>query len=257
MDLGLKDKVAFVAGSSRGIGLAVARGFLAEGARAAITGRDPGSLEAARRELADPFGAERVLAFSGDMTDSAEIARALDGTIQTFGRLDAVVANLGSGTSKPGFDIDREHWEAVLNVNLMGSVLLAGQALERLVAAGGGTLTFMASIAGQEAIHAPVAYSSAKAALLMAMKGYARQVGDKGVRVNAVSPGNVFFPGGNWERLLAQRGDFFREYIRTEVAMQRFGKPEEIADAVVFIASERAAFMTGSVLVVDGGQLRS
>ncbi|MBF0341657.1 MAG: SDR family oxidoreductase [Magnetococcales bacterium] len=257
MDLGLTDKVAFIAGSSRGIGLAIAEGFLVEGARVVITGRHAESLQATQRNLEQRFGVARTLAISGDMTDASVLEAALEQTRQTFGGLHAVVANLGSGTSKAGFDIDRPHWEEVLNVNLLGSVLLAGAALRHLVAAGSGSLTFIASIAGHEVIKAPVAYSAAKAALLMAMKSYALQVGAKGVRVNAVSPGNVLFPGGGWEKKLAERAEFCHQYISDEVAMRRFGRPEEIADAVLYLASDRAGFITGAVLVVDGGQTRS
>lgn len=257
MDLGLKNKVAFVAGSSRGIGLAIASGFLAEVAKVVITGRHDAALDAARHTLEARFGQGRLLSVLGDMTDATVIEQALEETHQHFGGLHAVVANVGLGTSIPGFDIDREHWEKMINLNLLGSVLLAGKALGRLISGGGGSLTFMASIAGHEAIKAPVAYSAAKAGLMMAMKSYAMQVGSQGVRVNAVSPGNVLFPGGSWEAKLATRGEFFQAYIRDEVAMQRFGTPEEIADAVLYLASERASFVTGAVLVADGGQTRA
>jgi 3-oxoacyl-[acyl-carrier protein] reductase len=89
------------------------------------------------------------------------------------------------------------------------------------------------------------------------MKSLSRLVGPQGVRVNAVAPGNVLFPGGTWERRLAERREFFEQYIQSEVPLQRFGRPEEIADAVVFLASERASFITGACLVMDGGQTRS
>jgi 3-oxoacyl-[acyl-carrier protein] reductase len=89
------------------------------------------------------------------------------------------------------------------------------------------------------------------------MKSLSRLAGRDGVRINAVAPGNVLFPGGSWERKLAERREFFEQYVRTEVPLQRFGRAEEIADAVVFLASERASFVTGACLVVDGGQTRS
>lgn len=257
MDLSLRDKIAFVAGSSRGIGLAVARGFLREGAKVAISGRNPGPLDQARDLLAAEAGRDRVLAISGDMTRERDLDQALSLVETTFGGLDAVVANVGSGTARSGWDLSPDDWQAALDLNLVGSMTLARKAMFRLIARGGGSITFISSIAGIEAINAPIGYSAAKAAVLSAMKSLSRLAGSQGVRVNAVAPGNVLFPGGSWERKLKERRDFFEEYIRTEVPLQRFARPEEIADAVVFLASERASFITGACLVVDGGQTRS
>jgi len=139
----------------------------------------------------------------------------------------------------------------------LGSMALASTVLPHLIARGAGSLTFTSSIVGCEAINAPITYSATKAAVQGAMKSLSRLVGPQGVRVNAVAPGNVLFPGGSWERKLAERREFFEQYIQSEVPLQRFGRPEEIANAVVFLASERASFITGACLVVDGGQTRS
>ena len=113
------------------------------------------------------------------------------------------------------------------------------------------------SIAGCEALSAPLPYSAAKAALINVTKNLSRMVGSHGIRVNAVAPGNVLFPGGSWEKKLTENREFFEEYIRREVPLQRFGRAEEVADAVVYLASERASFMTGACVVLDGGQTRS
>lgn len=257
MDLGLQDMVTFIAGSSRGIGLAIARAFLREGARAVITGRNAESLEEARALLAAESEARRVLSIQGDMTNPKEIRHALDEALTTFGGIDAVVANVGSGTTRGGWELNLDDWQLALNINLLGSMVLASAALPHLIARGGGSITFTSSIAGCEAINASVTYSAAKAAVQSAMKSLSHLVGPYGVRVNAVAPGNVLFPGGTWERKLAERREFFEQYIQSEVPLQRFGRPEEIADAVVFLASERASFITGACLVVDGGQTRS
>jgi 3-oxoacyl-[acyl-carrier protein] reductase len=257
MELGLRDKVAFIAGSSRGIGLAIARAFLSEGARVGISGRSPGPLDQARDLLMVDAGRGRVVAISGDMTREADLDQALDRMETTMGGLDAVVANVGSGAARSGWDLSPDDWQAALTTNLLGSMTLASKAISRLIARGGGSITFISSIAGVEAINAPIGYSAAKAAVLSAMKSLARLAGPQGVRVNAVAPGNVLFPGGSWERKLMERRDFFEEYVRTEVPLQRFARPEEIADAVVFLASARASFITGACLVVDGGQTRS
>ena len=257
MDLGLHDRVAFIAGSSRGIGLAIARAFLREGAKVVITGRNVESLEEASTLLAGEGEPRRVLSICGDMTNSTDIRHALDETMSSFGGIDAIVANVGSGMARSGWDLSLEDWQAALNTNLLGGMALASAALPHLITRGGGSLTFISSIAGWEAINAPLTYSAAKAAVLSAMKSLSRLVGSQGVRVNAVAPGNVLFPGGNWESKLIERREFFEKYIQSEVPLQRFGKPEEIADAIVFLASERASFITGACLVVDGGQTRS
>lgn len=164
---------------------------------------------------------------------------------------------MGSGTARGGWDLNLDDWQSALKINLLGSMALANAVLPHLIARGHGSLTFISSIAGCEAINAPVTYSTAKAALQSAMKSLSHLVGPHGVRVNSVAPGNVLFPGGTWERKLAEKRKFFQQYIRSEVPLQRLGLPEEIADAVVFLASNRASFITGACLVVDGGQTRS
>lgn len=167
------------------------------------------------------------------------------------------MANVGSGTGRGGWELSPEDWQSALRVNLLGGMTLASAALPHLMSRGRGSLIFISSIAGCEAINAPVPYSAAKAAVQSAAKSLSRLMGPHGVRVNTVAPGNVLFPGGAWERKLAERREFFEESIRTEVPLRRFGTPDEIADAVVFLASERASFITGACLVVDGGQTRS
>jgi 3-oxoacyl-[acyl-carrier protein] reductase len=186
-----------------------------------------------------------------------DIERALDETVNAFDGIDSVVANLGSGTAKPGWELDDEDWSSVLDTNLRGSASLATLSMPYLLKRGSGSLTFISSIAGAESIGAPIPYGAAKAAIEMTMKSLSRLVGPQGIRVNAVSPGNVLFPGGSWERKLEDRREFFEEMVQREVPLQRFASPEEIADIVVFLASDRASFVTGSSLVVDGGQTRS
>lgn len=257
MDLKLQGKVAFIAGSSRGIGLAIARAFVREGAKVVITGRDVDSLEKAMALLVSEAGTERVVSIRADMTDPDGIQRAVKEALIAFEVIDAVVANVGSGVARGGWDLSLDDWRSVLDANLLGSMALASAILPHLTSQGTGSLTFVSSIAGRESIKAPVTYSAAKAAIQSAVKSFSRLVGSSGVRVNAVAPGNVFFTGGSWERRLAERREFYEQYIESEVALQRFGRPEEIADAVVFLASERASFITGACLVVDGGQTRS
>lgn len=257
MDLGLAGKVAFVSGSTRGIGLAIARAFLAEGAGVAITGRDGRSLRSAEAELSKVFPAAAIAAIEADMTDENDVRSALDKAEAQLGPCNSVVANVGSGTGPAGYELSAEQWASGLATNLSAGVLLASAVLPRLAARKTGSLTFISSIVGVEAVGGPIPYVAAKAGLQAAAKTYARQVAGSNVRVNVVAPGNVLFPGGTWEKKLRERREFFETYIQSEVPLQRFATPAEIADMVVFLASERAAFVTGATVVIDGGQTRS
>lgn len=259
MNLGLADKVAFVAGASRGIGFAIAAAFAAAGCKVAIVGRDEAALTAAAERLGATTGASRILAVAADLADEGAVATAVECVEAELGPIHAAVANAGSGTAKAGIVLGRADWQEALDANLFPAVLLAAAVLPRLAARGQGSLTLISSIAGSEAIRAPIPYAAAKAALDMAVKGYAQQMGPRGVRVNAVAPGNVFVPGGSWARKFedgAKKRQLI-DYIEKEVPLRRFATPREIADVAVFLASARASFVTGSVVVADGGQLRS
>ena len=183
-------------------------------------------------------------------------ADALEQTWERFGRLDCVVANVGSGTGERGAQLARAEWDRLYSVNLWTSVVLAQAALRRL-RENGGSIVLIASIAGLESLGAPIPYATAKAALIQYAAELSRVVAADGVRVNAVAPGNILFPGGSWERLTTSDPERWRSYLEREVPLARFGTPEEIADAVVFLASERSSFTTGACLVVDGGQTRA
>ena len=148
MELGLDRRVAFIAGSSRGIGLAIARAFLREGARVVVTGRDSDSLATAAGLLGAEASADRVLAVQADLTNESETRRALGTTLETFEGIDVVVANVGSGEARGGWELARNEWESVLNLNLLGGVQLAAAALPHLVARRG-NLVMISSIGGQ------------------------------------------------------------------------------------------------------------
>ena len=255
MDLELADRAVFVAGSSRGIGFAIAEAFVEEGARVVLSGRDRKSLDRAAAALGGACS-ERLLAVEADLTDEGGIEHALAAARTRFGALDVIVANVGDGRATSGWEVERGEWETVLERNLLGSMDLARLAMPDLIERRG-SLVMISSIAGTEAIGAPIAYGAAKAALNSAVASLARSVGPLGVRVNAVVPGNVLFPGGSWQSKIEQRPDFWRDYIQREVPLGRFGRPEEIAQAVLFLASQKASFITAAAFVVDGGQTRS
>jgi len=257
VDLHLKNTTALVAGATQGIGLAIALAFRREGANVVVIGRNQARLDQATALLAEEPASGEIMPFAGDMTKIDDIETVLDQAWQRFGAIDSVIANVGSGVGKRGLDNDQEDWAASFQSNLFGSALMAQSALQKMMPRQSGSVTFISSIAGLEAINAPLPYSAAKAALHAVMKGLATQAGAVGVRVNAVAPGNIMFEGGSWASKLEQQPGPVESFIATEVPLKRFGSPDEIADLVVFMSSPRGAFMTGSVVVADGGQTRS
>jgi 3-oxoacyl-[acyl-carrier protein] reductase len=257
MDLSLQNRVALVAGSSRGIGKAIAAAFLREGCRVCITGRTEAPLLTTLAEFEAEFGKERAISFCGDLTDAAVIEQALRKTHGLWSRLDVLVANLGSGSGQPGWQVENEEWERLFRLNFWGSVELAQAAVPLLKENQHGALLFIASITGVEATPAPLAYSAAKAALINYSKNLASQVAKLGVRVNCIAPGNVLFAGGTWERHLEKDKNKVMQFIDSSVPLARFGTPEEIAGIAVFLCSDAATFITGACFKADGGQTRS
>jgi len=261
MDLNLKDKHVFIAGASRGIGEGIARGFLAEGARVALTARAPGPLEETREGLARTFGNDRVWAMAGDMTQTADIAGALDGAESALGPAHVAIANVGIDNSPFGYDVPDDHWETGINQNFLSGARLAREWLKRTMARpaearAGANMVLISSIAGVDALGTALTYGAMKAATNHLTKELAKLSGKHGIRINVIAPGNIIFPGGVWEKNTTARPDDWNRWVKREVALRRFGTPEEIANAALFLASDRAAFVTGHVMVVDGGQVK-
>jgi len=256
MDLDLKDRVALVAGSSRGIGRAIAAALLREGCRVCISGRDPSSLHETANQLRCDFPGRPVLEFAGDLASTTAIETALETIDRTWGGLEILVANIGTGSGKPGYLQDESEWQRLFHLNFFGSVRLVQAAIPQMQERGGSIL-FISSIVAVEATAAPLPYSAAKAALINYAKNLSRQLAQYKIRVNCIAPGNILFPGGSWERHLKSRREFVEQYIEQEVPLKRFGVPEEIADLAAFIVSPRSNFSTGSCFICDGGQTRT
>lgn len=248
MKLELDGKTALVSGASRGIGLAIAQALHAEGCRLALVARGQKGLEAAAEGLG------KASIHPCDVTDPAAANAAVAEIARQTGGLDILVCNAGSGASVPPGSETEAEWRRVLDVNLFSALNMIAAARPHMRK--GGAIVCISSIAGLAALGAPVAYSGAKAALNAAVKSLARPLAAKGLRINAIAPGNILFPGGTWDRKLAEDRPGVEAMLAREVALGRLGTPEEIAALAVFLASARASFITGTILVADGGQLR-
>lgn len=252
MDLGLEHKRVLITGASRGIGAAIAKGFLREDASACIVSRGSNQLRQTENKLQAAFGSERVFAEQCDCTNPESLTALRDQLQDRWTGVDIVIANIGDGRSVPDPLPDEAQWKKTWDNNFE-SALHTARTFLPLLRESRGCLLFVSSITAKEAFGAPVDYSTAKTAVAALAKNMARKLAQE-VRVNVLAPGNVLFPGGSWDEKIKQDRKRVEHIIKSTVPMNRFGTPEEMADAAVFLCSGRAKFITGSVLVVDGGQ---
>lgn len=251
MQLPLSGKTALVTGSSKGIGWAIAQMLHAEGCRVALNGRNAADLTAATDQLVGSMGVV------GDVTQPADAQHIVAEVIRTFGQLDILVCNVGSGRSvSPGSETTDE-WQRVFALNLW-STTNSVEAARDALAVSKGVIVCVSSICGLEVIPgAPVTYSAAKAALHAYVRGIARPLGKLGVRINAVAPGNILFEGSVWSRKLAEDAGAVQAMLEKEVSLGCLGSPIDVANLVAYLASPRSGFATGGVWTLDGGQIHS
>ncbi|MGH7847195.1 MAG: SDR family oxidoreductase [Candidatus Binatia bacterium] len=261
MDLGLNGRVAIVAGASKGLGKAVAAGLAREGASVVICARGRESLREAARSIAEQYKVP-ALPIVADLTNVQDVEKVVEGAIKKFSRVDILLNNAGGPPPKSFEDSRREDWERSLNLNFLSGLRLIQLVLPSMKAQKWGRIINILSSGVKQPIDGLIQSNAARAAMAGAAKTLSREVAPYGILVNNVCPGRI-----QTERLdevdaatSKRRGTSLEEVRRDsyrDIPLARYGRPEEFANAVVFLASECASYITGSTIQVDGGYIRS
>jgi 3-oxoacyl-[acyl-carrier protein] reductase len=249
VDLGLAGKVALVTAGTRGIGLGIAQALAREGARVAIAARTKSDVERVAASLGG-------LGVSADLMTEEGDRRAVEATVSELGPIEILVNNLGLRAGTSWTDTGAKEFEAAFAGNVAVSVRMTQLVLPGMLERGWGRIVAITSLWGRETGGAP-AYNAAKAAETSFVKSLAREVGARGVTVNAIAPGSILWSGGGWDRRQKADPEAIADFVRRDMPLGRFGTVDEVASIVAFICSTQASLVNGAIIAVDGGQSRS
>jgi 3-oxoacyl-[acyl-carrier protein] reductase len=250
MNLALKDKVVVVTGGTRGIGKQMAMDFLSQGAKVIMVAREQPNDDSFTKLLSENIASLQLVLC--DVTNAESMHDCFMQALAKWSRIDIVVANVGNGASTQQPVSDIAQWNKIWDINFTSAVNTA-RAFSEELSRNNGSLVFISSIAGIEFIGAPTDYSTAKNALIAFAKSLSHRLAPN-ARVNVVAPGNIWTEEGTWKNKMEKDPDAVTNMLNTKVPMKRFGTTEEVSNAVLFLSSSKASFITGACLVVDGGQ---
>jgi 3-oxoacyl-[acyl-carrier protein] reductase len=256
MDLQLTGKAAIVTGSSRGLGLASARALAAEGCRVCLCARGAEALTRAVTELESLSGPDAIVGVAADLSTPEGAASVVGAALDAFGAVDILVNNVATAKGAGIADTPDLDWQEGLDQTLFPAIRMSRLVIPHMRRQGGGTILMIASVWGRES-GGRMVYNAVKAAEISLAKSMAQQLAVDGIRVNSVAPGSILFPGGSWDKRQQADPAGIAEFVRRELPFGRFGRADEVADVVVFLASPRASWISGSCVTVDGCQSRS
>ena len=240
-------KVAVVTGASRGIGFAAAEAFLARGAKLAVCATNEASINKAKSLLTEKYPQAEIFAMAADVSKAQDCDKFISGAAQHFGRIDILVNNAGITRDTLLIRMGEDDWDAVLNVNLKGAFLMAKAAAKIMIKQKSGVIINMSSIVGLNGMPGQANYSASKAGIIGLTQSMAKELASRNIRVNAVAPG---FVKTDMTDTLKEE---YKEKILSMIPLKRFAEVTDIADAVIFLASDKAGYITGQVLAVTGG----